>query len=353
MDGEHDQTQSITDNSAPKTPPNGLAEHMVESPEGDQSLGTQDRSYTRRRLLINLASATLCFGWGVGAGYWMWGRRTEQGPAVAPTVEAELEEVRKAAEPTAGGLPHTFLLPITYQDLGPRLVGAGAFTVEGFSEVLAKSGRPIAPRLGKILTEGSDEPIVFDHDTGQFLLNLFWAAGLTNNNPILRRGAMVERSEGRVEQFASTAGWTLASKPLSRLYSGSELFRLSAVQQARLEEAAAAIYRPCCNNPTSFPDCNHGMAMLGLLELMAQEGRSVEEMLEAAKMVNAFWYPEQSHLLALYYQARQGLNFVDIPAREAVSAAAFSGNGFGEVRAWMTASGTLQAPGGGGSSCSL
>jgi hypothetical protein len=48
-----------------------------------------------------------------------------------------------------------------------------------------------------------------------------------------------------------------------------DLIPLTAEQQALVEEVAAEIYRPCCNNSTLFPDCNHGMAMLGFLELLA------------------------------------------------------------------------------------
>ena len=42
---------------------------------------------------------------------------------------------------------------------------------------------------------------------------------------------------------------------------------------------AKGIYRPCCNNSTYFPDCNHGMAMLGLLVpslTRGHRGRDVE-----------------------------------------------------------------------------
>jgi hypothetical protein len=63
-------------------------------------------------------------------------------------------------------------------------------------------------------------------------------------------------------------------------------------------EVASKVYRPCCGNPTSFPDCNHGMALLGLLELMASQGATVDQMFTAAKQVNAFWLPDQTRELA-------------------------------------------------------
>lgn len=47
------------------------------------------------------------------------------------------------------------------------------------------------------------------------------------------------------------------------------------------------------------------MAMLGLLELMASQGASVDEMFQAAKYANAYWYPQQSLELATYFKAAQ------------------------------------------------
>ena len=54
------------------------------------------------------------------------------------------------------------------------------------------------------------------------------------------------------------------------------LFKISIYNAFRkttkiVEEIAGNIYRPCCGNSTAFPDCNHGMAMLGLIELMVSQ----------------------------------------------------------------------------------
>ena len=80
---------------------------------------------------------------------------------------------------------------------------------------------------------------------------------------------MVQSSNGHFEKFSSTGGWTLAAKPITELYASLDLIPLTAEEQKMVEEVAAAVYRSCCNNSTFFPDCNHSMAMLGLLELMA------------------------------------------------------------------------------------
>src|SRR3990172_11844652 len=129
---------------------------------------------------------------------------------------------------------------------------------------------------------------------------------------------MVQNSGGQIESFASTGGWTLATKPVTELYASMDLIPLTSEQQARVEEVAAAVYRPCCDNYTLFPDCNHGMAMLGLLELMASQGASVDEMFNAAKYVNAYWFPQQTLEIAIYLKANQKIEFADADAHVVV-----------------------------------
>jgi hypothetical protein len=114
---------------------------------------------------------------------------------------------------------------------------------------------------------------VIHQENQHFLLNLFWAFGLANQNRVLTEGQMMSNGKEEVVRFASTGGWTLARKPLLEIYSRYPIVSLTEEQQKRLEEVAQGVYRPCCDNPTHFPDCNHGMAMLGLLELMASRGQ--------------------------------------------------------------------------------
>lgn len=307
----------------------------------------EPQGWSRRRFLVNAATATLAFGWGVGAGYWTWGRTP------APSAEPAAAVAVPTPQPPTLGLPHSYTLPVAYGLLGPQLIQVGAFAYEAFAQVYAEAGQPLSAEQQAILREGSDAPVVIDHANAYFLLNLLWALGLSNNNRLLREGALVANSGGQVDRFASTGGWSLAAKPIAQLYSGSALVTLTEAQQARVEEAAAAIYRPCCNNPTSFPDCNHGMAMLGLLQWLAAQDADVDTLFEAAKMVNSFWYPTQARELTLYYQAQTGEDFAAIPAREAVGRARFSSDGFGEVHNWLAANGKLEAPSQNGSGCGV
>ncbi|HEX6270445.1 MAG TPA: hypothetical protein VFZ43_09430, partial [Anaerolineales bacterium] len=213
------------------------------------------------------------------------------------------------------------------------------------------SGEPLTVAEIEMLTQGSEEQIFITAENAHFLLNFFWAVGLVNQNPILTEGPMVKNSNGQIERFASTGGWTLATKSIAELYASMDLISLTADQQARLEEVAAAVYRPCCNNPTLFPDCNHGMAMLGLLELMASQDASMDEMFEAAKYVNAYWFPQQTLETAIYLKVDQNIDFADADARLVVGRDFSSASGAQMVHQSLEDLGLLKQTPGQGSSC--
>lgn len=278
---------------------------------------------------------------GLGGGYWKWGRDE----STAAAQEKELTQLHEQVNPKDG-----YVLPVSYGDLGLQLVEAGVIDYDSFASVMTASGDTLSSEQINALKKGSDGPVVMTAQSAHFLLNFFWAVGLANRNPILTEGLMVQYSDGQIERFASTGGWTLATKPVTEIYASLELIPLSAEQQARVEEAALAIYRPCCDNHTLFPDCNHGMAMLGLLELMASQNASMDEMFEAAKYVNAYWFPQQMLETAIYLKANENMDFVDADARLVVGQGFSSASGAGIVHQSLLASGLLeQTPGQGGS----
>lgn len=278
---------------------------------------------------------------GLGSGYLTWG----QDDTADTQQKKELAALHEQVNPKDG-----YALPVSYGDLGPRLIEGGVIDYEAFATIYANSGSPLSEVQVEILTKGSDEQIVITAENAHFLLNYFWAVGLANKNPILTEGPIVQNSSGQIERFASTGGWTLALKPIAEIYASADLIPLTPEQQARVEEVAAGVYRPCCNNPTLFPDCNHGMAMLGLLELMASQGASTDQMFEAAKYVNAFWFPQQNLETALFLKVNQGLDFEDAEARLVTGAGFSSGSGFAATHRRLQASGLLpQAPNQGGS----
>ncbi|HHH12521.1 MAG TPA: hypothetical protein ENJ77_01440, partial [Candidatus Moranbacteria bacterium] len=188
----------------------------------------------------------------------------------APTQEdlafqADVKKLYEQINPEQG-----YALPVKYGNIGYRLVQAGVIDFDKFKAVYDRAGSPLTEEQLRVFTEeGLDEPIVINRGNSYFLLNLFWALGLANDNPILTEGDIVKYGRGKIGAFASTGGWTIAKKPLEEFYAKSKLITLTAEQQQRLQKVAEGTYRPCCGNSTAFPDCNHGMALLAVLQMLA------------------------------------------------------------------------------------
>ncbi len=284
--------------------------------------------------------AAVVFLIGLGSDYLNWGRDE----TAESKQRKELTQLYEQVNPKDG-----YALPVSYGDLGPQLLEGGVIQYDAMTALYEQSGTSLSAEQIEILKKGSDKQITINAENARFLLNFFWAVGLANKNSILTEGAMVQNSGGQIEGYASTGGWGLAAKPIKELYASMDLIPLTAEQQKLVEEVASAVYRPCCNNPTHFPDCNHGMAMLGILELMASQGASPDEMFEAAKYVNAYWFPQQTLETAVYLKSNQGTDFVDADARLVVGNTLSSASGSAMVRKDLQDKGLLQqAPGQGG-----
>jgi len=269
------------------------------------------------------------------------------GPTVPQTKASSAQLMAQA------NLPQGFQLVTVYSDLGPMLLEADAIDYDHFVQTYERAGRPLTEGQLAILREGSDEPILINQEDAYFLLNFFWAVGLTNENPLLTEGLIVENSGGDVGRYASIGGWTIGQKPATALYASTRLIALMPEQQRLVEGVAEKVYRPCCNNHTAFPDCNHGMAMLGLLELMASQGATEDEMFTAAKYMNAAWFPQQALETAVFFQATMDLNYAEVDGRMAVGPEVFSGSRFQQMHQWLAEGGELPQDSQGGNSCGV
>ncbi len=274
-------------------------------------------------------------------------------PVITPQEPPEATQSPEVALIDQVNPPEGYALTVSLGDLGPRLVAAGGIDAARFAQIYQDSGHPLTAAQQAALTQNSTVPIVINHENAYFLLNFFWAVGLVNQNPILTEGPMMAGGKDQVGNFASTGGWTLGIKPATELYASRPLIALTPAQQARLVEVASAVYRPCCDNSTFFPDCNHGMAMLGLLELMAAHDATADEMFTAAKYVNAFWFPQQMFELATLFQAQKQLNFDEIPAQQLVGKSYMSASGFQAAHQWLVAHNELPKSPDQGGSCAV
>ncbi len=237
------------------------------------------------------------------------------------------------------------ILPVSWGDLGVQLVQSGVIDETKFKAIYEGRGQ-FTPEYKQLLAENNSGKLKITKDNAGYLLNLFWALGLASKNPILDSGEMMDPRYGGAQNFASTGGWTIAQGNAMNHYSKHAFFNLTYEQQSIVERISRGIYRPCCGNSTHFPDCNHGMAMLGLLELMAFQGASEQEMWDAALAVNSYWFPDTYMTIATFMNGR-GVDWEDINPQEILGVNYSSAQGYVRIASQVTAP-TSNSQGGGG-----
>jgi len=220
-------------------------------------------------------------------------------------------------------------LPVVWGDLGKQMIEKGVIDADKFEELYSDRGG-IPEDIKKLLYNEKNTSIKINSENAGFILNLLWAFGLSNKNPILEQGPMANPQYGGAQNFASTGGWILANGNTMDHYSNYNFSILTQEQQKLVEEVSKNIFRPCCGNSTYFPDCNHGMAMLGLLELMAYQGVSEQEMYNVALAVNSYWFPETYITIAKYFASR-GVLWNEVSAKEVLGSLYSSAQGFNQV----------------------
>jgi hypothetical protein len=308
-------------------------QNVNKMPEDVQEPSSID--HRRKGLAIKALMLLVVFALGGGSGYLVGNRLGYKEPATS-TAQTQDEAMTLMHQINP---PDGYKIPAGFGDVGPQLVAAGAIDLAKFTNLYQQQNKPLTKDQMTILTKGTNANIVINPENAYFLLNFFWALGLANQNSILTEGG-----------YASTGGWTIGAKSPTELYASTKIMTLTDDQQARLLEVASEVYRPCCNNPTHFPDCNHGMAMLGLLELIASQNASSNEMFETAKYVTAFWYPQQMLEVATAFKAANNIDFEKVDAKTIVSRQFASSSGFQAVHQWLSQNGLLeQAPRSGGS----
>lgn len=221
------------------------------------------------------------------------------------------------------------VLPIVWGDLGAKMISVGVIDAEKLNSLYASRGG-MTEEMQQLLYGEDNGNFKITQENSGMILNLFWALGLGTKNDILEKGPMMDERYGGPGVFASTGGWTLAQGDTMSHYSAHEFVKLTPDQQRLVEAVSKNIYRPCCNNPTYFPDCNHGMAMLGLLELMASQGVGEEEMYKVALQVNSYWFPDNYLTIAKYFQSKE-IVWNKIAPKEILGVNYSSGSGYQKI----------------------
>ena len=209
-----------------------------------------------------------------------------------------------------------FTLGVVWHDIGKQLLDSGVIDQQKYDELFVND--PQEEEAMKYLTSSSKDHMKIDERNSRFMVNTLWAIGLVNKNRLLDEGDMKVEGEGNPMKFSSTGGWNLGAKPTRELYSSTPLISLSFQQAELVKKIAQNVYRPCCNNPTSFPDCNHGMAALGYIELAVSQGLSEREIYKDVLALNSFWFPQTYLEQAIYFQ-KQAKAWGSIDAKVALS----------------------------------
>jgi len=208
-----------------------------------------------------------------------------------------VKDLKAEVLPAAG-----YITSITWGDTGKKLIEVGAIDEKQYQQLFN------SPTNGMdeldILKGGSTKLIGINENNSQFIVDTLWAFGLVQKSKVLDEGPM-KNSGTELGNFASTGGWTLGKKSAIQLYSSQELVQLNNFQQDLVKKIAESVYRPCCDNPTSFPDCNHGMAALGLIELEVAAGLPEEQIYRDVLAFNSFWFPQTYLEIAVYF-SQQG-----------------------------------------------
>jgi hypothetical protein len=239
------------------------------------------------------------------------------------TDEAVTHELYKRA--VADVLPEGgFRSKIVLESSIVRLVELGVIDREKFMAVYG--GRGLPEGLENVLTEPSTRPILLTEGNANVYVTLLWPLGLANSMEANEESPMKGKS---LFNFASTGGWTLGKAKNGAVYFNQfEIVKLTPEEEALVVRVAQRTYRPCCDNPTFFQDCNHGSALLGLLELGASQGLTEEELYREALAFNSFWFPSNYVATAVYFKAVKNTDWEDVDPRLAMSKYYSGGSGW-------------------------
>ncbi len=237
--------------------------------------------------------------------------------------EQLVELLKKEVIPTEG-----YQTSLRWKNLGKKLVEAGAIDKKKYEEsfVSDSDGKDHMKYL-----EGSwDENIQINEKNSRFMVNTLWALGLVNKSKVLTEGPM--KAEGiDTASMASTAGWTLGSKPAMELYASEVIIPLTDEQQNLVKKIAENVFRPCCGNSTFFPDCNHGMAALGYIQWAIYNGLPENQIYKDLLAFNSFWFPQNYLEMAVYFD-KQNIKWKNVDAKLALSVDYSSARGAQRVK---------------------
>lgn len=193
-------------------------------------------------------------------------------------------------------------------------------------EALYKDRGGLPHELASVLTQPSNKPILLTRENATFYVNLLWPLGLANYMSSNRESPVNGKS---LFNFASTGGWSLGKETNGGTYFNKlTIVHLTTEQEALVTKIAKSTYRPCCNNSTFYQDCNHGSALLGLLQLGASQGLNEDDLYKEALAFNSFWFPQNYIQTALYFKVAKNTEWDKVDPKIALGFDYSTGSGW-------------------------
>lgn len=260
-------------------------------------------SLNRRRFGVALAAVagSSIAGWG------FLNAASQQEAADTATPEgrrALFDQAVAAVTPQEG-----FQSRIALKDTVFRLIAERVLDPQKFISLYDRPGG-VPPAVRFLLKWPSANPIHLTAETATAYVNLLWPLGLANRMTTNERSPINRVS---LPNFASTAGWWLGEEANGAAYFNKlPIVALTPEQEDLATRVAQNTFRPCCNNSTFYQDCNHGSALLGLLELGASQGLTEDELYREALGFNSFWFPDTYVKTALYFRIFERTDWRDV-----------------------------------------
>jgi len=252
-----------------------------------------------------------------------------------------IAEITRQVTPSEG-----YTTSIKWGDIGKKLIESGAIDKAEYEEIFNSNTN--GQQEMDIFNGNSNKKISINENNSRFIVNTLWALGLVNKSKVLSKGVMnTGQYADKTGNFASTGGWTLGAKDSMQLYSSQEIIPLTDKQQDLVKKIAENIYRPCCGNHTAFPDCNHGMAALGYIELAVAKGLSEEQIYKDLLAFNSFWFTQNYIEMAVYFQKEKNITWDKVDAKLALSQEYSSAQGAKKIKQAVQNVAGLTSQGGG------
>jgi len=200
---------------------------------------------------------------------------------------------------------------VQWGDIVSKMISEGALDPQKLENILMKRyGQEMKPQWREVLA-GKDAYLEISNENAVFMMYLLWVLAKHNDNQILLESSLAKYFTN-YDIGVGKAG-----------YGDMKLLSLTPAQQEVAKEVAENAYRPCCGNSTARPDCSHGFSALGLVQLMASQDFSKEEIFEVFVKFNSFWFPETYIKNAMYFKIKEGKSWKEVD-KELISGVEYS-----------------------------